>query len=282
MKNLSFEFFPPKKPEGVKNLEQTAKTLAAFSPDFFSVTYGAGGSTRQGTLEAVMMIKEKIGIAAVPHLACVGSSRSEILDVILNYKELGLNRIVVLRGDLPSGMGQSGEFRYAIELVDLIRETTGDYFHIEVAAYPECHPQALSSFDDAFYLKKKMEAGANSALTQYFYNADAYFYFLDKCAKLGITIPIVPGIMPITHFEKLVRFSKLCGAEIPRWLYKRLEAYGEDQQSIKALGLEVVSDLCSRLIAGGAPGLHFYTLNQAEASIGLLNKLGIYQKVTAG
>jgi len=277
MKNLSFEFFPPKTAEGMKNLEQTAKMLATYAPDFFSVTYGAGGSTRQGTLDTAMMVKEKTGLAVAPHLACMGSTCAEILEVITKYQTVGFNHIVALRGDMPSGMGQPGEFKYAAELVQLIREQTGSHFHIEVAAYPECHPQAINAFNDVFYLKKKVEAGASSAITQYFFNPDAYFYFVDKCAKLGITIPIVPGIMPITQFEKLVRFSQMCGAEIPRWLYKRLEDYGDDASSIKAFGLDVVSDMCNRLIAGGAPGLHFYTLNQAEATVGLLSKLGIYQ-----
>jgi methylenetetrahydrofolate reductase (NADPH) len=278
-RNISFEFFPPKTPEGMLNLEKTAGILSAYNPDFFSVTYGAGGSTRQGTLDTITLLQQSTSIPVAPHLACIGSSCQEITTILLQFKELGFNRVVALRGDMPSGMGQMGDFRYGVELVEFIRKTTGDHFHIEVAAYPEFHPHAFNAFDDVFYLKKKIEAGANSAITQYFYNVDAYFYFLDKCEKLGITVPIIPGIMPITHFEKLVRFSSSCGAEIPRWLYKRLESYADDVQSIKIFGLDVVSNLCEHLLMGGAPGLHFYTLNQADMSVMLLERLGMRRQM---
>ncbi len=272
--SLSFEFFPPKTPEGMTSLEKTAQELSQTKPHFFSVTFGAGGSTREGTLETVKKIR-KLNIPVAPHLACVGLMREEIISIIKNYQSIDIKRLVVLRGDLPSGMGQNGELRYANELVSLIREITHDTFHIEVAAYPETHPQALNAFDDIHYLKKKMDAGANSAITQYFFNADSYFYFIDACNKHGITIPIVPGIMPITHFSKLVRFSDMCGAEIPQWLRRRLEAYGDDSTSIQQFGLEVVYKLCDTLVQHGAPGLHFYTLNHSEAALRLINLLGL-------
>jgi methylenetetrahydrofolate reductase (NADPH) len=271
--NISFEFFPPKTPEGKNNLQAAALQLADAHPTFFSVTFGAGGSTREGTIETVKMLQEKTPVSVTPHLACIGSSREEIIEILQCYQSLGINRLVALRGDLPSGMGQGGEFRYAAELVTLIRETTQDHFHIEVAAYPEFHPQAANAAADMLHFKQKVQAGANSAITQYFFNPDAYFYFRDYCAKEEIFIPITPGIMPITHFSKLVRFSDMCGAEIPRWIRKRLESYGDDMESIQAFGTEVVYDLCQRLLAGGAPGLHFYTLNHAEASLTLLKML---------
>lgn len=270
---ISFEFFPPKTPEGMKNLNLTAHKLAEFSPNFFSVTFGAGGSTRDGTLQTVKMLQENMSIPVAPHLSCIGCSREELIEIINQYKKLEINRIVALRGDLPSGMGQCGELRYASDLVKLIRETTGDTFHLEVAAYPEFHPQAKSATDDILRLKNKIAVGANSAITQYFFNADSYFYFLNECAKEGISVPIIPGIMPITQYAKLLRFSEMCGAEIPRWICKRLEAYGDDQESIKAFGIEIVFDLCHRLIKGGAPGLHFYTLNHWEASSTLVHLL---------
>lgn len=278
MKNLSdliisFEFFPPKTPIGIEHLNETALKLEKFAPEFFSVTFGAGGSTREGTLQTVQMLQTNTSIPVAPHLACVGCTRAELISIIQQYKALNLKRIVALRGDLPSGMGQSGELKHASELVSLIRETTGDHFHIEVAAYPEFHPQSLNAEDEIMHFKAKMDAGANSAITQYFFNADAYFYFLDECAKVGINNPIMPGIMPITQFAKLVRFSDMCGAEIPRWIRKRLQSYGDDIESIKAFGLEVVYDLCEQLIQGGAPGLHFYTLNHFEASSALVSLL---------
>lgn len=271
--NISFEFFPPKTQEGMFKLKETGIKLASLSPEFFSVTFGAGGSTRSGTVQTVMMLQENTGIPVAPHLACVGCHRDELIEILQNYKMLGIKRIVALRGDLPSGMGNSGELKFASELVALIRETTQDHFFIEVAAYPEFHPQSKSAIDDVQNLKSKVDAGANSAITQYFFNADAYFYFRDECAKLGISIPIVPGIMPITQFSKLLRFSNACGAEIPRWIRKRLEAYGDDQESIKEFGIEVVYDLCATLLEQGAPGLHFYTLNYLDASFALVQLL---------
>ncbi len=272
---LSFEFFPPKTPENIKHLLMTASSLGAVSPDFFSVTFGAGGSTREGTLETVKQLQQKITIPVAPHLSCLGSNRKDLVTILQIYKTMGLRRVVALRGDLPSGVVAAGDFKYAVELVKLIREISDNYFHIEVAAYPETHPQAKNASADLENLKRKFEAGANSALTQYFFNPDAYFYFVDECAKHQIFMPVVPGIMPIIHFNKLMRFSDVCGAEIPRWLYKRLEAYGDDIASVQAFGLEVVSHLCERLLAGGAPGLHFYTLNQAELSLQLIKRLGL-------
>lgn len=270
---VSFEFFPPKTPEGMQQLMATAQELRVFSPSFYSVTFGAGGSTRSGTAEVVRRLQQETGLAVAPHISCVGSSADEILAILSEYQTLGIKRLVALRGDLPSGMGHTGEFHYASELVALIRRETGDHFHIEVAAYPEFHPQAKSAFDDVLNLQRKYDAGADSAITQYFFNPDAYFYYLEDCAHLNIDIPIVPGIMPITQFTRLARFSDACGAEIPRWLRKRLENYGDDVESIKAFGLEFVSHLCETLLAGGAPGLHFYTLNKSDAVIEIIKHL---------
>jgi methylenetetrahydrofolate reductase (NADPH) len=272
---ISFEFFPPKTPEGIKTLQETAKDLCELNPDYFSVTFGAGGSTREGTLEIVTWLQQNTPISVAPHLACVGLTRTELAQIIQTYQALGIKRLVALRGDLPSGMGHSGELRYASDLVTLIRNTTQDHFHIEVAAYPEIHPQAKNALDDLDNLKRKADAGANSAITQYFFNPDAYFYFLEECAKQYINIPIVPGIMPITHFDKLIRFSDMCGAEVPRWIRKRLENYGNDAASLQAFGLEIVYTLCETLINGGAPGLHFYTLNHAQASIKIVKQLNL-------
>lgn len=274
---ISFEFFPPKTPEGIQSLQQSAAALAKTNPDFFSVTFGAGGSTREGTLETVQRL-QTFGIPIAPHLACIGLTRPELVSIIKHYQSNHVTRIVALRGDIPSGMGQDGEFRFANELVALIREATQDTFHVEVAAYPEVHPQAKNALADLLSLKKKMDAGANSAITQYFFNVDAYFYFVDECIKKGITIPIVPGIMPITHFAKLVRFSDRCGAEIPRWIRKRLEALDDNQEATEAFGLEVVYTLCDSLIKNGAPGLHFYTLNHAKASVKLIDMLGLQKR----
>ena len=263
---ISFEFFPAKTPEGSKKLETTASQLAENKPEFFSVTYGAGGSTRDRTLETVTGLSQVTGVSTVPHLSCIGDTRQELRTLLKQYQQLGINRLVALRGDRPSGMGGfHGELQYANELVSFIREETGDHFILEVAAYPESHPQAQNFEQDLLNFKRKVDAGANSAITQYFFSAEAYFYFCDRATALGIEIPIVPGIMPITNYTRLARFSDACGAEIPRWIRKQLEAYGDDVQSIRQFGEEVITKLCERLIADGVPGLHFYTLNQASA-----------------
>jgi len=271
---FSFEFFPPQTPEGVEKLAVVRKQLSVLNPEFFSVTFGAGGSTQDRTIETIRQIKAE-GYNAAPHLSCVASKRENIRAMLNDYKEMGIKRIVALRGDLPSGMGSIGEFQYANELVSFIRAQTGEHFHIEVAAYPEFHPQAKSARDDIVNFKRKIAAGADSAITQYFYNADSYFYFVDECRKLGITVPIVPGIMPIVKFAQLARFSDACGAEIPRWMRKTLESFGDDNESIQAFGLDVVTQLCERLLAGGAPGLHFYTLNQSAPAIAIWKRLGL-------
>jgi methylenetetrahydrofolate reductase (NADPH) len=272
--SLSFEFFPPQTAEGIEKLNATRKQLIPLNPEFFSVTFGAGGSTRDRTLETVQQIQAD-GSPAAPHLSCVGSTRENISAILQTYKSAGIKRIVALRGDLPSGMATTGEFQYANELVSFIRAETGDHFHIEVAAYPEFHPQCKSPRDDLLNFQRKINAGADSAITQYFYNADSYFYFIEQCHKLGITIPIVPGIMPIGKFSQLARFSDACGAEIPRWVRKTLESYGDDSASVQAFGLDVVTQLSERLLAGGAPGLHFYTLNQAAPSLEIWKRLGL-------
>ncbi len=264
---ISFEFFPPKTPEGVIKLSESATKLAVINPEYFSVTFGAGGSTREGTVETVKMLQLQHTVSVVPHLSCIGMQRDNILEMLNKYRAMQVKRIVALRGDLPSGMVNIGDFKFASELIAFIRETTGNFFYLDVAAYPEIHPQARSVEDDVLNLKRKYEAGANSAITQYFFNPDAYFYYLDECAKYGVNMPIVPGIMPISQFANLVRFSDNCGAEIPRWIRKRLESYGDDIESLKNFGVEVVSQLCQRLIAGGAPGLHFYTLNKADETL---------------
>ena len=269
---FSFEFYPPKTEEGVVSLQSVRNQLAALKPDFFSVTFGAGGSTRDKTLDTVIDIQSK-GILAAPHLSCVGSTKDNIRTILKNYQDNGISKIVALRGDLPSGMLSAGEFRYANELVDFIRAETGDDFQIHVAAYPEVHPQASSAAEDFKNFKRKVDAGANAAITQYFYNADAYFYFLDTCEKNGINIPIVPGIMPITQYAQLFRFSEMCGADIPRWLRKRLEGFGDNRASIQAFGAELVTQLCQRLLDNGAPGLHFYTMNQSAPTLAILNNL---------
>ncbi len=272
MRTYSIEFFPPKTPEGVIKLRDVHAQLAQLGPRFFSVTFGAGGSTRDRTLETVLDI-QAAGSAAAPHLSCVGSTRENIRDILATYKNNGIRHIVALRGDLPSGMAETGEFRYANELVEFIRAETGDWFEIEVAAYPEVHPQAKGYRDDLTNFKRKVDAGANAAITQYFFNPDAYFNFVDECAALGVSIPIVPGIMPISNYSQLARFSSMCGAEIPRWLAKRLESYLDDTASIKAFGLDFISGLCERLLAGGAPGLHFYSMNQAALTTTLWQRL---------
>lgn len=269
---FSFEFYPPKTEEGAANLEKVHEKLKALNPDFFSVTFGAGGSTRDKTYETVLKIQQS-GIAAAPHLSCVASTKENIRDILQAYKDNGIAKIVALRGDLPSGMMSAGEFRYANELVEFIRQETGDFFQIHVAAYPEVHPQANNASVDFQNFKRKVQAGANAAITQYFYNAESYFYFVDECEKNGIDIPIVPGIMPITNYSQLFRFSDMCGADIPRWLRKRLERLGDDKAAICALGEEVVTDLCQRLLDNGAPGLHFYTMNQAAPTLAIWNNL---------
>ncbi|QGZ62635.1 methylenetetrahydrofolate reductase [NAD(P)H] [Paraburkholderia acidisoli] len=269
---LSFEFFPPKTPDGVEKLRATREQLATLDPKFVSVTFGAGGSTQQGTLDTVVDI-QKAGVDAAPHLSCIGSSKESLREILGQYRSHGIRHIVALRGDLPSGMGEVGELRYASELVAFIRQETGDAFHIEVAAYPEYHPQARSPRHDLEAFAQKVKAGANSAITQYFFNADAYFRFVDEARKLGVDIPIVPGIMPITNYSQLMRFSEMCGAEVPRWIAKRLESFGDDRDSIRAFGLDVVTDLCRRLVDAGVPGLHFYTLNTAAASKTICERL---------
>ena len=274
LRKFSFEFFPPKTPEGVAKLRDTVRQLAQFNPAFFSVTFGAGGSTQEGTLSAVLDIRAA-GHAAAPHISCIGSTRANIRDVIHRYRDEGIRHTVALRGDLPSGMAVAGEFRYATDLVRFIREETGDHFHIEVAAYPEYHPQARRAQEDLKHFVAKVEAGANAAMTQYFYNPDAYFHFVDQVEEMGISIPIVPGIMPIGSFSQLARFSDACGAEIPRWIRRKMEGYGDDTASIRAFGLDVVTDLCVKLLEGGAPGLHFYTLNQAGLSSTIWQRLGL-------
>ena len=270
---ISIEFFPPQTAEGMEKLRTTVTRLAVLKPEFFSVTYGAGGSTRDRTLATVMEIAAQ-GHSAAPHLSCVGSTRDGVREMLANFAERGIRRIVALRGDLPSGMADAGEFRYANELVKFIREETGDRYHIEVAAYPEWHPQAKSPRDDLLNFKRKVDAGASSAITQYFYNADAYEHFVGQARALGVTVPIVPGIMPIGSFSKLARFSDACGAELPRWMRRKFESFGDDADSIRAFGLDVVTELCQRLIEHGAPGLHFYSMNQAGLTLEICRRLG--------
>jgi len=270
--NFSIEFYPPKTAEGADKLRAARATLAALKPKYFSVTFGAGGSTQQGTLDTVREILAE-GHVAAPHLSCVGASRASIRAILAEFTAHGIRRLVALRGDLPSGYGGAGELRYASDLVEFIRLETGDQFHIEVAAYPEMHPQARSPQDDLQNFARKVHAGANAAITQYFYNADAYFQFVDNVRKLGVDVPIVAGIMPITNYTQLVRFSDMCGAEIPRWVRLKLAGFGDDSASIKAFGLDVVAAMGERLLAGGAPGLHFYSMNQAGPTTALWQRL---------
>ena len=271
---LSFEFFPTRTEEGRRKQAITRKQLSQYQPAFFSCTYGAGGTTREGTLQTITDIMSE-GIAAAPHVACVGATRQEMIDILSTYREMGIRHVVALRGDVPSGVGFGGQgLRYANELVALIREEFGSWFHIEVAAYPEFHPQARSAEDDLNHFVRKCQAGADSAITQYFFNIDSYFWFVDEVQSRGVNIPIVPGIMPIASFSKLARFSETCGAEIPRWLRLKLQSYADDTASIKALGLDVVTQMCERLLANGAPGLHFYTLNQAGLVSTICQRLG--------
>ena len=270
----SFEFFPPNTDEGAEKLAQTAQQLAQLKPKFFSVTYGAGGSTQARTLKAVLDLRAA-GYAAAPHISCIGSTHAGVRAILQQYKDNGIKHLVALRGDLPSGTAMAGEFHYANELVAFIRKEFGAHFFIEVAAYPEYHPQAKNAQDDLKNFKRKVEAGADSAITQYFYNADCYYHFIDQCEKMGITIPVVPGIMPIGRFSQLARFSDACGAEIPRWMRLKLEGFHDDSASIRAFGIEVVAALCDKLLAGGAPGLHFYTMNQAGPTSTIWQRLGL-------
>jgi methylenetetrahydrofolate reductase (NADPH) len=273
-RTFSFELFPPKTEEGKAKLRATWQELAKLKPRFFSVTFGAGGSTQQGTLDTVLDIRES-GQQAAPHISCVTASKEEIVKTLSRYREHGIRHIVALRGDMPSGLAAGGELRYANELVAFIRETTGDWFHIDVACYPEYHPQTRNPTDELKNFKLKIDAGADSAITQYFYNADAYFRFVDECSAVGVKVPIVPGIMPIGNFSQLARFSDACGAEIPRWIRVKLEGYRDDTSSIRAFGIDVVTALCQKLLEGGAPGLHFYTLNQASSASVIWQRLGL-------
>ena len=273
-KLFSFEFFPPKTAEGEQKLRNARAQLAQLRPAFMSCTFGAGGSTQEGTLRTVLEMHRE-GHVAAPHISCIGSTRETIAALLDRYREAGIRRLVCLRGDLPSGMAVAGEFRYAADLVRFVRERTGGWFHIEVAAYPEFHPQARRPADDLAHFKAKIDAGANSAITQYFYNADAYVHFVESVEALGVDVPIVPGIMPINNFSQLARFSDACGAEIPRWIRLRLESFGDDTASIKSFGLDVVTELCDRLLRLGAPGLHFYTLNQAGPTTTIWQRLGL-------
>ncbi len=271
--SFSIEFFPPKTPEGADKLRATRTALAEIQPEYFSVTFGAAGSTQAGTRDTVLEIHNE-GFTAAPHLSCMGRSRADLRSILEGYKAHGIRRLVALRGDLPSGFGGSfGELQYASELIEFIRAETGDWFHIEAAAYPEMHPQAKSPQDDLNNFARKVKAGANSAITQYFYNADAYFRFVDDARKLGIDVPIAAGIMPITNYSQLMRFSDMCGAEIPRWVRLKLASFGDDSASIRAFGLDVVTQMCERLLAGGAPGLHFYTLNQSGPTLAICRRL---------
>jgi len=271
---FSFEFFPPKTLEGMEKLRATWKQLAQLKPRFFSCTYGAGGSTRDRTLETVLEI-QAAGHPAAPHISCIGATCADVAATLELYRAKGIDHVVALRGDLPSGAASAGELRYANELVAFIRERTGDHFHVEVACYPEFHPQAKSPKDDLTHFKRKLEAGADSAITQYFFNADSYFRFVDDCEAVGIAAPIVPGIMPIGNFSQLARFSDNCGADIPRWLRLKMQGFGDDLASIRSFGLDVVTELCDRLLAAGAPGLHFYTMNQAGLTSTIWQRLGI-------
>lgn len=273
-KTYSFEFFPPKTDDGMAKLLQVHDQLATLKPRFFSVTFGAGGSTRDRTLQTVMGVREH-GSDAAPHISCIASNKAELRELLTTYKNAGIKHLVALRGDMPSGTYEKGDFAYASDLVAFIRKETGDHFFIEVAAYPEFHPQAASAETDIANFVRKVKNGADSAITQYFFNADSYFYFIERCEQAGIDIPVVPGIMPITNHARLARFSDACGAEIPRWIRKRLEAYGEDEQSLKAFGVEVVTRLCEQLLAAGCPGLHFYTMNQTEPTATIWRNLGL-------
>lgn len=264
---ISFEFFPPKTDNGKQTLKQVRQELNSIHPEYFSVTFGAGGTTQEATLETVLDIQKNDAVAVAPHLSCIGSKKQTIIELLNQYKEVGISRIVTLRGDIPSNASDTGDFHYANELVKFIRLQYNDYFHIEVAAYPETHPQATNSQTDLQHFANKVKAGANSAITQYFYNADAYFRFLDESEKLGVGIPITPGIMPITNYTQLVNFSNMCGAEIPKWIVERLKLYKDDPESLNAFGIEVVSDLCQRLKNQGVDSFHFYSMNRSQPSL---------------
>ncbi len=275
---ISCEFFPPKTDKGIANMREVREKLAPLNPEFYSVTFGAGGSTQDNTLDAVIEIQQdsvNTGIDAAPHLSCVSSTADSIREIINTFKDNDIRRIVALRGDLPSGMRDPGDFRYANELIEFIRKETGDHFTIEVAAYPEVHPQAQSAEIDLINFKRKVDAGADSALTQYFYNIDAYLYFVDRCQKAGIEIPIIPGIMPINNFSQLARFSEGCGAEIPRWLRKRLEEFHDDTASLQAFTLDFLTDFTQKLIDVGVPGLHFYSMNRVDPTLTICQRLGL-------
>ena len=272
---LSIEFFPPKTEEGFFRLKKAAKELSCLQIEYASVTYGAGGSTQEGTHSAVLMLSD-IFKKAVPHISCIGSNKISIESILNRYKKTGFNHLIVLRGDLPSGFGKGGEFSNAVDLVEFIRKNFGETFRIEVAAYPEIHPQASSPQKDIMYFSEKVKAGANGAITQYFFNSDAYFKFVDDAHKLGVDVPIVPGIMPITNFTQLARFSDNCGAEIPRWIRQRLNAFGDDSESIFLFGIDVISELCDQLISAGVPGLHFYSMNRADAILKINENLGTF------
>ncbi len=274
MTALSFEFYPPKTDDQRAQLDRTASKLKVHAPEYVSCTFGAGGSTLSYTSETVRHLNQHHGLQAAPHLSCVGGTREEIRELLKLYRAIGVRRIVALRGDLPSGMGFPGDLRYASELIAFIRAEHGDAFRIEVGAYPETHPQASDALADLRHFKAKIDAGADAAITQYFYNADAYFHFVDATRRLGVDVPIIPGVMPISNFSQLRRFSEQCGAEIPRWIAKRMQAYGDDADSVRAFGADVVAALCERLIAGGAPSLHFYTLNLARPTNAVLQRLG--------
>jgi methylenetetrahydrofolate reductase (NADPH) len=274
---FSIEFFPPRTEVGAAKLDAVHADLARLNPDFLSVTYGAGGSTKSGTRKTILRY-QALGSKMTPHLSFGGTDESEIIQLLDTYRQAGVDRLVALRGDIPSGSGAAIQHRYANELVAFIREQSGDHFHIEVACYPEIHPESSSYESDVGFFKQKVEAGANSAITQYFYNADAYFRFVDTCTQAGISIPIVPGIMPITNYANLTRFSAGCGAEIPRWLVKSLENFGDDIQGLRSYGIEVVTSLCERLLAGGAPGLHFYSMNLANSISQVWNNLDLSKR----
>jgi len=270
---ISFEFYPPKNDEQREQLDRTAARLKLQSPDYVSCTFGAGGSTLSYTSETVRTLKQQHGLEAAPHVSCMGGSRSEIRELLQLYRALGCRRLVALRGDLPSGMATMGELRYASDLIAFIREQQGDWFHIEVGCYPETHPQAEDALADLRHFKAKIDAGADGAITQYFYNPDAYFRFVEDVRRLGVDVPIVPGIMPISNFSQLKRFSDACGAEIPRWIAKRMHAHGDDAESIRAFATEIVASMCDRLIDGGAPALHFYTLNLSKPTLNVLRAM---------